>query len=89
MERIEAEALRLDCIDDDRSWRCTEIAGDIITRLLDLPAPDLKAALWKFDYLSGFAEGSLSRDDGTTPAWTAYYIRGAVLDVRRFLGGEA
>lgn len=95
MERLDAEANRLGALADetgigeydDRGWRCVEISGDVRWKLLDLPAPDVKAALWKFDFMTGLAEGVFDKPDGCTPGWHAPAIRLAVLDVRRFIGG--
>ncbi len=67
-----------------RAERLSVAAYQLRWRLLTTPAPDVNAALWKFDYLFEPA-------DGETPAWNVEHenVRLAFSDVRRCLGGRA
>jgi hypothetical protein len=65
--------------------RMAEIAASARRQLMALPAPDAKAALWKFDCLIG--------DDGNgySSGWDMDHetVKTMISDVRRFIGGEA
>ncbi len=69
---------------EDRSERLCEIFARLETRLIQTPAPDAKAALWKLDYLVGAHERSTD-----TPSWCKRFVAPIVADLRRFIGGEA
>lgn len=69
----------------DRYERMIEVFCRLSDRLLELPAPDAKAALWKLGRLVG------TDDPGTdsTPAWSKDYVEQTVADLRHFVGGAA
>lgn len=69
----------------DRYERMIEVFCRLSDRLLELPAPDAKAALWKLERLVG------TDDPGTdsTPAWSKDYVEQTVADLRHFVGGAA
>lgn len=67
-----------------RSSDLSERAHEMRWELLQMPAPDAQAALWKFDYM-------MAPDEGETPAWNLAHanVRATFADIRRCLGGEA
>lgn len=69
----------------DRYERMVEVFCRLADRLLELPAPDAKAAQWKLDRLVG------ADDPGahSTPAWSKDYVEQTVADLRHFVGGAA
>lgn len=81
MMRFQAAA---DAAEGARAQRLCDIHYRLFWQLLVMPAPDARAAIWKFDYL--FLE-----DDEETPAWNLGMkdVRLAITDVRRCLGEEA
>lgn len=58
-----------------------EQAGDLIERILTLPAPSPQSLKWKLDYL--LEVGAL----GATAAWDASLVNQTLADCQRFLGG--
>lgn len=67
-----------------RSSDLSERAHEMRWELLQMPAPDAQAALWKFDYM-------MAPDEGETPAWNLAHanVSATFADIRRCLGGEA
>lgn len=61
----------------DRYEELVDTYANMAGELLNYPAPDAKAALWKFDHL-------YTGDDAGT-AWDPDYIKQANADIRRFL----
>ncbi|MBV9528322.1 hypothetical protein [Sphingomonas sp.] len=64
----------------DDAW---EREGEAKRRLMDMPAPNRAAALWKLEEL--FGPKQLEDEGGGIPPWTADYTAQFFDDVRRFL----
>jgi len=58
----------------------------VVRELLQMPAPNKQAALWKFDYL--FADAVLKDGDCATDSWHAEYAKQTLLDVQHYLGAS-
>lgn len=56
--------------------------SDLDTRLLNAPAPDRAALLWKLEQLL-----EVDKPDGFTSGWSAKHVAQTVADARRILGG--
>lgn len=61
----------------ERMDELNDVTGDIETELMERPAPDGKAALWKFR--------RLYTGDNVGTAWNPDYIKQANIDIERFL----
>lgn len=58
---------------------------DALDVLVEMPAPDLPALLWKLEYLMA-AEADEGR---STPSWSPEYVSQTIADMRRLLSAEA
>lgn len=68
---------------DDESERLCDIQCDLENRLLEIPAPDTAALLWKLDYL--FGPETLGNKN-YCDAWCARWIAVLMHDARRLIG---
>lgn len=66
--------------DDDDSL--IDEAGDLITKIMAMPAPDAAALQWKLDYL-------LNDGGESTGSYIAEFVAQTVADYHRFLGRGA
>lgn len=55
-------------------------AGELIGKIMAMPAPDANAARWKLDYI-------LDTTGGSNASYSADYLEQMFADYRRFLGG--
>lgn len=55
-------------------------AGELIGKIMAMPAPTPKAACWKLDYI-------LDTKGGSNASYSADYLGQMIADYRRFLGG--
>ena len=60
-----------------------DLAGDIVTELIEAPAPSSAALLWKLQYLLAAKPG---RGSGS---WEGSFLAQTMLDCSRILGGQA
>ena len=69
---------------DDEGERVSEA----IDALIQLPAPDAAALLWKLNYIIA-SEIDDEGEGGSTPCWSGAFVAQTIADMRRILGGEA
>jgi len=81
----EALVVRLREVEDpavEATDETIELAGDLATALMAMPAPNAAALCWKLDYLLAVGLGD------STGSYSADFVRQTVDDYRRMLGGE-
>lgn len=88
-QAMHAEAGRLTDADPDNDElsEAAEVACDAevdaMSTLMDVPAPDGRALLFKLEKIIASEEST-----GSTPSWSWPYVQQTVADMRRLLGGE-
>ncbi|WP_022683733.1 hypothetical protein [Sphingobium bisphenolivorans] len=79
------ERLGLDAVNEESDRLC-DAQGSIEAALIEMPAPDQSALLWKLEHLFGPAAW-----DGSdfSPSWCAKWMKVVMDDARRLLGIDA
>ena len=68
--------------DEDITDDSIDLAGELIRRILEMPAPDAAAVRWKLDFLLG----TKWNGDKSSGPYPPDYVAQTVSDYRRFLG---
>lgn len=70
---------------NEESDRLCDAHGAIESTLIEMPAPDQSALLWKLERL--FGPEAWDSDD-FSPSWCAKWMNAVMEDARRLLGGQ-